>query len=276
MGRYAVVVIGPAGSGKTSFCEVLSKYAETAKRRTVHCVNMDPATLDPPYPVAFDIRDIITANDTQTADNLGPNGALVRCMEYVLKDDSWVSETFGQYEDDYILFDFPGQVELFSQIPIVPTFVEKLQRESYFVAVVFLLDAGSVIADSHKYVSACLVALGAMVAVDVPFVSLLTKTDLLEETVRENLSDYLQCSFELLPSTTSAQRRSEKYQELTRKLCSLISDYNLVNFVPWSVTEEDTVSYVLEQLDLVLQFGEDAEPRTPPWGEATDEGTELM
>ena len=268
MGRHAVVVIGPAGSGKTTFCDVLSRHASIAKHRTLHCVNMDPAVVNVPYRVSFDVRDIATVADTQTADNLGPNGALVRCMENALLDDAWISDNFGQYDDDYILFDFPGQVELFAQIPVVPQFVEKLQRGGYFVAVVFLLDAQSVIADSHKYVSACLLALSAMVAVDVPFVSLLTKTDLLEEHVRETLSDYLQCSFDLLPQKSISH--NEKYQDLTRKLCGLISDFNLVNFVPFSIAEEDTVGYVLETLDLVLQYGDDAEPKSPPPEQSDD------
>jgi hypothetical protein len=50
----------------------------------------------------------------------GPNGGLVYCMEYLFQNIDWLRdelENFG--EDDYILFDCPGQIELYSHLPIM-------------------------------------------------------------------------------------------------------------------------------------------------------------
>ena len=40
--RYGQIVMGPAGSGKSTYCSTLVKHAEVSKRR-VHVINLDPA-----------------------------------------------------------------------------------------------------------------------------------------------------------------------------------------------------------------------------------------
>ena len=42
MGRCACLVIGPAGSGKSTFCDLMRTHCENLHRR-VHVVNLDPA-----------------------------------------------------------------------------------------------------------------------------------------------------------------------------------------------------------------------------------------
>ncbi|KNH03926.1 ATP(GTP)-binding protein Fet5 [Perkinsela sp. CCAP 1560/4] len=188
MGKYAIIVLGPAGSGKTTFCDTLqqsySKKPSSGRyyTRTTHIVNLDPAAEDLPYEVSLDIRSECSSEEVQEMHNLGPNGALVHCLESLFMRDStsWFSRNFGQFEDDFVIFDFPGQIELISQIPIVPELIRKLTSEAaYKVVVCFLLDAQTVVTDRNKYISACMCALSAMTAIEAPFISLLTKTDLL-------------------------------------------------------------------------------------------------
>ena len=47
---------------------------------------------------------------------LGPNGALFFTMEYLLENQAWLEEKLHELvgEDDYVLFDCPGQIELYS------------------------------------------------------------------------------------------------------------------------------------------------------------------
>lgn len=40
--------------------------------------------------------------------SLGPNGALVYCMEYLAEHLEWLHEQLNEAEDDYFLFDCPG------------------------------------------------------------------------------------------------------------------------------------------------------------------------
>lgn len=78
---YAQLVIGPAGSGKSTYCSSLHQHCETT-RRTIHIVNLDPAAENFDYPVAMDIRELISLDDVMEELGLGPNGGLMYCMEY--------------------------------------------------------------------------------------------------------------------------------------------------------------------------------------------------
>jgi predicted PilT family ATPase len=42
MGKHGILVIGPAGSGKSTFCKTVQEHCE-AVGRSVHVVNLDPA-----------------------------------------------------------------------------------------------------------------------------------------------------------------------------------------------------------------------------------------
>lgn len=58
--RYAILVCGPAGAGKSTFCTALQTHMQTVKRNA-HLFNLDPAA-DPgsfEYEPAIDIRDLI-------------------------------------------------------------------------------------------------------------------------------------------------------------------------------------------------------------------------
>ncbi len=43
--RYATLVMGPAGSGKSTFCNTLVDYMQT-HQRSVHVLNLDPGSRD--------------------------------------------------------------------------------------------------------------------------------------------------------------------------------------------------------------------------------------
>ncbi len=46
---FGLVVIGPPGSGKTTFCEGMSQFLKSLGRE-VAIVNLDPANENMPYP----------------------------------------------------------------------------------------------------------------------------------------------------------------------------------------------------------------------------------
>ena len=80
--RYAVLITGPAGSGKSTFSNSFLTLLRTSKR-SGHLVNLDPAntTFDPDIQPVIDIRDLISLEDAMTELDYGPNGALVYCFE---------------------------------------------------------------------------------------------------------------------------------------------------------------------------------------------------
>lgn len=78
--RYAVLVTGPAGAGKSTFCAALITHAQ-AQGRSVHLFNLDPAANTFQYPPSIDIRDLISLDEVMQDLQLGPNGGLIYCFE---------------------------------------------------------------------------------------------------------------------------------------------------------------------------------------------------
>ena len=107
MGRpmYGQVVVGPPGSGKTTYCNGLQQYMRILGRNA-WVINLDPANerisaLQPPnlpaktqphkeddrilpYETIFDVcEEVINITSVMKDTGLGPNGGLVYCMEYL-------------------------------------------------------------------------------------------------------------------------------------------------------------------------------------------------
>jgi GTPase SAR1 family protein len=95
---FAQFVIGPAGSGKSTYCDAMRQHCEHAKR-AIHVVNLDPAAEKCNYPIAFDIRELISVDDVMEEMELGPNGGLVFCMEYLLQNLEWLHDEMASYSE---------------------------------------------------------------------------------------------------------------------------------------------------------------------------------
>jgi GTPase SAR1 family protein len=78
--RYAILVTGPAGAGKSTFCQSLLTHLYTSKR-TGHLVNLDPAAQPGEYEATIDIKELIGLDDVMDELGYGPNGGLVYCFE---------------------------------------------------------------------------------------------------------------------------------------------------------------------------------------------------
>lgn len=82
-----------------------------------------------------DIKDLITLEDVMEEMELGPNGALLFCMEYLLQSQEWINEQLGEvvHQDDYVIFDCPGQIELFNDQNIFRELCKFLQDFGKFL-----------------------------------------------------------------------------------------------------------------------------------------------
>lgn len=80
--RYAVLVTGPAGAGKSTFSNSFLTHLQ-ASRRTGHLVNLDPAASPTSfeYEPVINIRDLVSVEDVMSELGYGPNGGLVYCFE---------------------------------------------------------------------------------------------------------------------------------------------------------------------------------------------------
>lgn len=70
----------------------------------------DPANDNLPYTPIIDINEFITVQDVMEYLGLGPNGALLYCMEFVEEYADNIAERIKNKTDHYFLIDCPGQV----------------------------------------------------------------------------------------------------------------------------------------------------------------------
>ena len=73
------LVMGMAGSGKTTFVHRLIAYLNEHGKKT-YVVNLDPAVLEVAYPCNIDIRDSVKYKKVMKSYSLGPNGAILTCL----------------------------------------------------------------------------------------------------------------------------------------------------------------------------------------------------
>lgn len=91
--RYAQFVMGPAGSGKSTYCSTIQRHAADQGRQ-IDIVNLDPAAENFNYKAIADIRDLIQLDDAMEDEELhyGPNGGLIFCLEFLIENAEWLKE----------------------------------------------------------------------------------------------------------------------------------------------------------------------------------------
>ncbi len=92
--------------------------------------------------------------------------------------DALLMQAYG--EDDYLIFDCPGQIELYSHVTVFRSFVDYLKRDGWNLAAVYTVDC-QFVGDPTKFIAGSLQAMSAMVQLELPHVNILTKVDLLGE-----------------------------------------------------------------------------------------------
>ena len=131
--RFGQVVIGPPGSGKTTYCLGMQEFMSQLGRKVV-VVNMDPANDGLPYECAVDVSELVTLDDVMENLKLGPNGGLLYCMEYLEANLDWLENKLNQYRDYYFLFDCPGQVELYTHQSSLKNIFSQLSKWNFRVS----------------------------------------------------------------------------------------------------------------------------------------------
>ncbi|KAG5330713.1 GPN3 GTPase, partial [Acromyrmex charruanus] len=267
--RYAQLVMGPAGSGKSTYCSVMQRHAVDS-RKTVDIVNLDPAAEYFNYEPLADIRNLIQLDDTMEDDefNFGPNGGLVFCMEYLVENSSWLEEKLGDVDDDYIIFDCPGQIELYTHMTVIRELITILQKLNFRICGVFLIDVQFMI-DASKFISGTLAALSVMINLEIPHISILSKMDLISKSTRKKLDSYFDPDpYSLLDAEEDPW--NEKYRSLTESIGKVIADYSLVRFLPLNIKNEESIADIKLTIDNTIQYGEDEDVRVRDFDEPED------
>ena len=248
--RFGQVVIGPPGSGKTRYCQGMQQLLGLLGRKVV-VVNMDPANDGLPYACGVDVSELVALDEVMEALKLGPNGGLLYCMEYLEANLDWLEQRLQQHHDCYVLFDCPGQVELYTHQDSLRNVFSRLARRNFRLAAVHLVDS-HYCADPAKFISVLCTSLSAMLHVELPHVNLLSKMDLVERygKLAFNLDFYTEVmDLSYLLEHLAADPFFKRFRSLNQKLVEIVQDYGLVSFVPLSVEDKESMVRVLRSVD---------------------------
>nr|CAD1833203.1 unnamed protein product [Ananas comosus var. bracteatus] len=110
-----IIVVGMAGTGKTTFLHRLVCYTQASGIRG-YVLNLDPAVMTLPFGANIDIRDTVRYKEVMKEYNLGPNGGILTSLNlFSTKFDEVVSMIERRADQlDYVLVDTPGQIEIFT------------------------------------------------------------------------------------------------------------------------------------------------------------------
>lgn len=86
---FAQLIIGPPGSGKSTYADGMHQFL-SALGRKCSVVNLDPANEHTNYPCALDIRDLVRLEDVMEEEGLGPNGGVLFALEEVEQEGGWL------------------------------------------------------------------------------------------------------------------------------------------------------------------------------------------
>ncbi|KAK4704875.1 GPN-loop GTPase, partial [Phenoliferia sp. Uapishka_3] len=111
----AIIVIGMAGSGKTTFMQRVNSYLHS-RNQPPYILNLDPAVTHLPFTANIDIRDTVDYQEVMKQYNLGPNGGILTALNlFTTKFDQVLSHVEKRATTvDYMLVDTPGQIEIFT------------------------------------------------------------------------------------------------------------------------------------------------------------------
>lgn len=267
------------GSGKTTYCHKINEFYKELERN-VAVVNLDPANEQMNYNAQIDIvsfqkiainslnkilnpsislcmqpieqMQLITVADVMEHLKLGPNGALVYCMEYLEENFDWLLSRLKQSTANYFIFDCPGQVELYTHHQSMSRIFNRLNALGYYLCTVQLIDS-HYCSEPTKFISTLLLSLNSMLQMGLPQVNVLSKADLLkqfEAKLAFNIDFYTEVlDLKYLLESLDNSIGMKKYKKLNAAIVSLVEDYSLVTFQPLDVNRRDSLLRLKKLID---------------------------
>lgn len=185
--------IGSAGSGKSTMTCAFQGWMQGQGYDAV-TVNLDPGIENSPYVPDVDIREWIKLKDIMEDHDVGPNGAQIIAADMLALNTFEMKEIIESFDTDYVIFDTPGQMELFTLRQSGKVLVDSFGTDRSIIG--YLYDP-MISKTPSGLITLMLQAASVQVRFNAPFMGILTKSDLLKDEELEEILIWSQDFMEL-------------------------------------------------------------------------------
>ncbi|XP_043119350.1 GPN-loop GTPase 1 isoform X1 [Puntigrus tetrazona] len=176
-----LIVLGMAGSGKTTFVQRLTAYLHS-KKTPPYVINLDPAVHEVPFPANIDIRDTVNYKEVMKQYGLGPNGGIVTSLNLFATRFDQVMKFIEKKQSNhqYVLIDTPGQIEVFTW-SASGTIITEALASSFPCVVIYVMDTSRSV-NPVTFMSNMLYACSILYKTKLPFIVVMNKTDIIDHS----------------------------------------------------------------------------------------------
>ncbi|KAI6709020.1 hypothetical protein JHW43_008439 [Diplocarpon mali] len=195
----AIVCVGMAGSGKTTFMQRINSHLH-AQREPPYVINLDPAVRNVPFDSNIDIRDSVNYKEVMKSYNLGPNGGILTSLNlFATKIDQILGLLEKRTAPDpakpdanpikNILVDTPGQIEVFVWSASGSILLDSL-ASTFPTVIAYIIDTPRT-ASTSTFMSNMLYACSILYKTKLPMILVFNKTDVKDAAfAKEWMTDF--------------------------------------------------------------------------------------
>jgi len=180
----SVFFAGTAGSGKSTLVGAFQRWMDINGYLAI-TVNLDPGAEVLAYDADVDVREWVVLGQIMEEFNLGPNGAQVVAADMMALQGQDIAGAVSELEADYVLLDVPGQLELFAFRSSSLRLMDALRGPKPVLA--YLLDP-MLVSTPNGFITSMLLGATVQFRFSSPMVYLLSKVDLMDASVRDNVA----------------------------------------------------------------------------------------
>lgn len=239
----AIVCVGMAGSGKTTFMQRINSYLHTQHTESPkttappYVVNLDPAVRSVPFDSNIDIRDSVNYKEVMKQYNLGPNGGILTSLNlFSTKIDQVMSilekRCLPQPSEEkkaapaapttsHIIVDTPGQIEVFVWSASGSILLSSL-ASSFPTVIAYVIDTPRTTENTSTFMSNMLYAISILYKTKLPMILVFNKTDVKQPT---EAIDWMR-DFEAFQA--AVRQEEEEEREGSGYMGSLLNSMSLV------------------------------------------------